>query len=162
MLYPLYSGLILHVKQISVCSMKNEESRPISPHLGIYKPQITSVMSISHRITGVALFFGMLFLLWFSILVVYSVEALHGFMVRGIPHPFMLKMSPYLAIVMGSMFFKFVLVVLSYCLFFHMCAGVRYLFWSCGKGFSLSAVNCSAWLIFSLSLLMTIVLWYVV
>ena len=43
------------------------KSRPISPHLTIYKPQITSILSISHRISGFFLYLGLLFLSWFII-----------------------------------------------------------------------------------------------
>ncbi len=41
--------------------------RPLSPHLQIYKPQLTSLLSISHRLTGVALGLGTLFLVWWLV-----------------------------------------------------------------------------------------------
>ncbi|MGE0653559.1 MAG: succinate dehydrogenase, cytochrome b556 subunit, partial [Alphaproteobacteria bacterium] len=41
--------------------------RPLSPHLQVYRPQITSVMSILHRLTGIALAVGTLLLVWWLV-----------------------------------------------------------------------------------------------
>ena len=49
--------------------------RPLSPHLQVYKPQITSVLSILHRLTGVALTFGTLLLTWWLVAAAYGPDA---------------------------------------------------------------------------------------
>jgi succinate dehydrogenase / fumarate reductase cytochrome b subunit len=89
--------------------------RPLSPHLSIYKPSITMVMSILHRITGAALFFGTL------LLVIYLVALAGGKasfeMVSGI---------------YGSILGKLVLFGYTWALFHHMLGGLRHLVWDTG------------------------------
>lgn len=104
--------------------------RPVSPHLSIYRPQITSVFSILHRVTGVYIF---VFLILLSLvlfmcsrpdgLLSYSairdVSFLHYIMVFGV---------------------SFFIICLSY----HVCAGMRYLFWSLGIGINVNSAKLSA------------------
>ena len=56
-----------------------ERPRPLSPHLQIYKPMLTMVMSVVHRITGAALYFGMLLLAWWLIAAASGPNAYAGF-----------------------------------------------------------------------------------
>ncbi len=120
--------------------MIKHKSLPLSPHLTIYKPQITSVLSILHRITGVALFIGLIILLWGVIFYFYSND----------------KVTYYYYVVFNSAMGKLVVTLWLYCLFYHACAGIRYLFWSMGKGFSMKVVTISAYFILCLPVLLTI------
>ena len=93
----------------------NPAQRPLSPHLQIYKPSITMVMSILHRITGAALYFGTL------LLVVFLVALASG------KTSFATVQAIY-----GSIFGKLVLFGYSWALFQHMLGGLRHLVWDTG------------------------------
>ena len=89
--------------------------RPLSPHLSIYKPSITMVMSILHRITGAALFFGTL------LLVIYLVALAGGKASFGTVQA-----------IYGSILGKLVLFGYTWALFQHMLGGLRHLIWDTG------------------------------
>ncbi len=91
--------------------------RPLSPHLQIYKPSITMMMSILHRITGAALFFGTV-LLVIALVALASGSAAYG-MVQA---------------VYGSILGKLVLFGYTWALFQHMCGGLRHFVWDTGAG----------------------------
>ncbi|CAN1526279.1 SdhC Succinate dehydrogenase/fumarate reductase, cytochrome b subunit [Rhabdaerophilaceae bacterium] len=96
--------------------------RPLSPHLGIYKPSISMVMSILHRITGAALFFG-------TILVIALLVAL-----AGGKESYAVASGLY-----GSFLGKLVLFGYSWALFHHMLGGLRHLIWDTGAMFDREA-----------------------
>lgn len=100
--------------------------RPLSPHLQVYKPQITSVLSIMHRITGVALIAGTLLLTW------WLVSAAYGPEVFADAQAFI-----------GSWFGQLLLWAFTFALFYHLGNGVRHLAWDFGWGFELSQVRAS-------------------
>ena len=86
--------------------------RPLSPHLQVYKPQWTSVLSILHRITGVALAAGTLLLVWWLAAAASSAD--------------------YFAWVQGFMASWAGIVLLmgwAFALYYHLCNGIRHLFW---------------------------------
>jgi succinate dehydrogenase / fumarate reductase cytochrome b subunit len=119
-------------------------SRPLSPHLQVYKPQITSVLSILHRITGVALTIGTLLLVW------WLAAAAAG------PGPFATVQS-----VIGSWIGLLLLLGWSWALFYHLCNGIRHLFWDSGRGFDMPTVIASGWVVVAASLLLTAVAWII-
>ena len=125
----------------------NEKSRPLSPHLGIYKPQISSVLSILHRFTGVANFFGMLLLFWWITYLPYLQE----YFTENVIWQFF-KSTP------GNI----VLILWTFSLFFHFCAGLRYLFLDAGKGFELKTFNLTGWVVVISSLFLTIITWIII
>ncbi|HUO82116.1 MAG TPA: succinate dehydrogenase, cytochrome b556 subunit, partial [Gammaproteobacteria bacterium] len=100
--------------------MHSDDRRPLSPHLQIYKPQLTSVLSILHRFTGVGLSFA-------ALLLVYWLIAL----ARG-PAAYADAIGLF-----GSGFVRLLLVAVSFCFFYHLCNGVRHLFWDAGYGFEI-------------------------
>ena len=100
--------------------------RPLSPHLQVYRPQLTSMLSILHRITGVALAVGTLVLIWW-------LAAAAGW---GTPFADVQT-------VVGSWIGRLLLFGWSFALFYHLCNGIRHLFWDAGHGFELSTVNAS-------------------
>jgi len=94
--------------------------RPLSPHLQIYKPQLTSVMSISHRFTGVILSILLLLIPFFFFVIALGSEYFN-ILISVLDH-FLVKLILY-----GVIF------VITY----HLLNGVRHLFWDIGKGLSI-------------------------
>ena len=119
--------------------MANRE-RPLSPHLQVYKPQITSTLSILHRITGVALAGGAL------LMANWILSATYG------PEMFDLAQS-----ILASWFGRLVLFGMTFSLFFHMGNGIRHLAWDIGYGFELPTVRKSGIAVVLFSLIMTFV-----
>ena len=117
------------------------KARPISPHLTIYKPQISSVLSIGHRLSGVGLFFMFSALGWWFILWVFS------------------KFDPVYLKIFDSFFVKFLLILTSYAFFYHLCTGIRHLIWDTGRGFSIKTINYSGWVAVIVSILLTLIFW---
>jgi len=107
-----------------------DRSRPLSPHLQVYKPQITSVLSITHRVTGVFLFAGALLLTyWLS-------SAGYG------PEHFERAQAG-----MSSWFGRLLLFGFTFSLFFHFANGIRHLAWDAGWGFELPTLRLTGWLV---------------
>lgn len=119
-------------------------NRPISPHLQIYRPQLTSVLSIAHRMTGVFICLGLPFL-------VYWVWTLTQDQ----------KHYEWGRAVFGSILGRTLLLGWSFAFYYHLCNGVRHLVWDIGKGFDLESVHRSGWLVIAVSVLMTVVTWIV-
>ncbi|MGB4100355.1 MAG: succinate dehydrogenase, cytochrome b556 subunit [Alphaproteobacteria bacterium] len=118
-------------------------ARPLSPHLQVYKPQITSVMSILHRITGVGLAAAL------PVLVVWLVGLSQG------QEVYQAMMTCFTSPV-GKLF----LMGWSWAFAYHLCAGIRHLLWDTGRGMSLAQVNLSGWIALAVSTLMTAGLWF--
>jgi succinate dehydrogenase / fumarate reductase cytochrome b subunit len=89
-----------------------QRARPLSPHLQIYKPMLTMVMSIVHRITGMVLYFGMLLLAWWLIAAAAGPNAYSNF-----------------EWFMGSLIGRLVLLGYTWALLHHMLGGIRHLIW---------------------------------
>ncbi|HEY8014799.1 MAG: succinate dehydrogenase, cytochrome b556 subunit [Dongiales bacterium] len=115
-------------------------NRPLSPHLQIYKPQLTSVLSILHRITGVALSVGTI------LLVYWLIAAASG------PGAFATAAG-----LIGSWFGRLLLLGWTFALFFHLCNGIRHLFWDAGIGFELKTVYASGWTVVAAATVLTII-----
>ena len=113
--------------------------RPLSPHLPIYRPQITSILSIVHRLTGVGLAAGaLLFSYWIS-------AATYG------PVYFDQAQA-----IMGSWFGRLVLLGLTFSLFYHLGNGIRHLAWDIGWGYEMTKLKASGLLVVLFSGAMTI------
>ena len=115
--------------------------RPLSPHLSIYKPLINMVMSILHRITGGALYFGTLLLAAWLISVAMG-EAQFEFVNALFAHP------------IG----KLVLFGYTWALLHHMLGGMRHLIWDTGRGFQIWQINTLSWLTIICSITLTLAL----
>lgn len=119
-----------------------KKERPLSPHLMIYKPQITSVLSITHRMTGVALSAGLLLIVWWLAALVCGPE-----------------MFETVQTCMRHWTGQIVLIGFSWALFYHLSNGIRHLFWDMGYGFEMVNVHRSGWAVVILSVLLTASLW---
>ncbi len=119
-------------------------ARPLSPHLQIYRPMLTMMMSIMHRITGVALYFGMILLVWW--LTAASVSDGYFDLVQGF---------------FGHWFGRLVLFGFTWALLHHMLGGLRHLLWDTGRGFELATVEWLARANLAGSIGLTVLVWIV-
>lgn len=117
-------------------------ARPVSPHLQIYKPQLTSVLSIVHRMTGVIAFMGSLFVMLWLVSLAWD-ASLYNFLQR----------------IVLSLPVQILLFFWTLSLVYHLLNGIRHLMWDAGKGFELPEVYRSGWLVIVMSLLVTAFIW---
>ena len=113
---------------------KHMQNRPLSPHLTIYRPQLNSVLSILHRIAGIALSITLLILIGFFISLIFGEKIFIVF-------------STYFNSVVGKLIMFFSLCGIWY----HFFAGIRHLFWDMGYGFNLKWVELSSYSILALT-----------
>lgn len=125
-------------------SLTLKNRRPMSPHLSIYKPQISSVLSIGHRISGFGLFVMLLLFGWIFTLWVFS-----GF-------------DDIYKEIFNYNIVKLLLLLTSYGYFYHLCTGIRHLFWDFGIGFSLKTIDISGYSAVIVSIIFTIIFWYMI
>jgi succinate dehydrogenase / fumarate reductase, cytochrome b subunit len=116
--------------------------RPLSPHLQIYRWQLTMTLSIAHRATGIALSVGTLLLIW------WLVAAAAG------PDPYA-AVQGFMRSWLGILF----LLGWSFSLFYHLCNGIRHLVWDTGYGLDIKSVYQSGWTVVVASLGLTILAW---
>lgn len=116
--------------------------RPLSPHLQIYRPQLTAVLSITHRGTGIVLVASTL------LLVYWLVAAASG------PEAYASAQA-----LLASWIGRIVLLAFTFSLFFHLCNGIRHLFWDAGHGFELRAAYASGTAVVIVSIAMTLAAW---
>ena len=122
------------------------DKRPLSPHLTVYKPQITSVLSIFHRITGAGLAVStVLVVSWLASLAIGEVT-FKGFN-NFLNNPFIIIF----------------LVSSLWALWYHFCTGLRHLYWDMGYGYDLKSVTISGWVavIFSFALTFLTLLFFI-
>ena len=124
--------------------MMPASKRPLSPHLLIYKPQLTSVLSIVHRGTGVALAVGLLLVVYWLMALATGPDAFGN-----------------AQIIMGSWIGNVILFGFTFALFYHLCNGIRHLFWDAGLGLDLKTVYTSGWSVLAASIVLSFVTWFV-
>ena len=124
-------------------SADRQDNRPLSPHLFIYKPIPTMIASITHRITGSALYFGTLLVAWWLIAAA-SGPAYFDF-VQGI---------------FGSWFGRLVLFFYTWALVQHMLGGLKHLMWDTGRGMEKTQTTRTAKFIFVLAPVITLLIWF--
>jgi len=120
-------------------------SRPLSPHLQVYRPQITTVLSISHRISGIV-----------NALVALGIAALLLSVAAG-PDAY-----ASFAAIAGSLPGKIALFLFTLSMSFHLFNGIRHLVWDSGRGFDIPTVYASGWTVVALSLISTAGIWFAV
>ena len=117
-------------------------SRPLSPHLQVYRWQITSVLSITHRATGVGLAVGAVVLAYWLSAASYG-EATFAQAQR----------------LLGSPIGLVLLFGWSFAFWFHICNGIRHLAWDVGWGFELKQVYASGWTVVIAAVVLTALTW---
>jgi succinate dehydrogenase / fumarate reductase cytochrome b subunit len=118
--------------------------RPISPHLTIFRPLITMVMSIVHRITGAALYFGMVLLAWWLLAAAVGPNAFE-------------TANAFFASWLG----RLILFGFTWALIHHLLGGIRHLIWDTGAGYGEAARNGLAWATIIGSVILTFVVWVI-
>lgn len=117
----------------------NRGKRPLSPHLQVYRPQLTSVMSILHRLTGIGLTLGAVLVIWWLIAAAVSPDAFataDGFLT--------------------SWFGLLILVGSLWALWYHALNGIRHLVWDAGYGYELDIAEKSGWAVVGGSVVLTV------
>ena len=125
-------------------SQNKTSSRPLSPHLQVYRPMLSTAMSIFHRITGVALSAGMILLVWWFTSAASS-DYYFNF-VNG---------------VFAHWLGRLVLFGFTWALMHHILGGLRHLLWDTGRGFELNKVEWLARANLIGSIVLTLLLWII-
>ncbi len=118
--------------------------RPLSPHLQIYTPQMTSILSIMNRVTGIALSAGTLLLVWWLVAAASgpgAFDTVQGFIASPIG--------------------LFVLFGWTASLFFHFYNGIRHLAWDAGYGFDLPQTYATGWAVVIATAASSVVVWVI-
>jgi len=117
-------------------------NRPLSPHLQVYKPQLTSVLSITHRASGIALTVGTLLLVYWLTSLAAGEDSFNG--ARSF---------------LGSWFGRLLMFGFTLAAFYHLCNGIRHLYWDSGRGFEMDSVYMSGKLVIAAALILSIGTW---
>lgn len=122
-----------------------QANRPLSPHLGVYRWQVSNTLSIIHRLTGVLLAFGALALTVWLVALASGPDAYLGIVgLFGSP--------PGVLLLFGW----------TFCFFYHLCNGIRHLCWDAGLGFDLARARASGMTVVVCAVLLTLVFWIAV
>lgn len=118
------------------------DNRPLSPHLQVYKPQLTSILSVLHRGTGAVLAVGTLLLAYWLVAV------------AGGPDAYLYASSFF-----GHWLIQLALFGWTFCLYYHLCNGIRHLVWDAGYGFELDTLYNSGKAVVAVSIVLTLFTW---
>ena len=124
--------------------MATQNSRPLSPHLQIYRLPLTALLSVTRRATGAVLSFGALLLVWVLACIAAGPESYAN-------------LQGHLTAWYGQLF----LFGFTFALYFHFCNGVRHLLWDVGWGFDLDTTHKSALAAIAVAVALTLVTWLV-
>lgn len=123
--------------------VSRKQLRPLSPNIQIYRPQLTSVLSIANRITGV-------FLSACAVgLVGWLIAAASGPEVYARVHGFIASWPG-----------QILLLAATFAFFLHLCGGIRHLMWDTGRGFELRQIYVSGWIVVAASVVLTLACWF--
>lgn len=123
---------------------KTHKARPLSPHLQVYKPQLTSILSIFHRGSGVFLSLGTPLLVYW----LWAVAAGPAYYIEA-------------SQVFANGFVQLVLFAWTAAFFYHLCNGIRHLFWDMGKGFELKDLYFSGYMVLAVATILTLATWLI-
>ena len=119
--------------------------RPLSPHLQVYKPQLTSILSILHRGTGIVLSIGSIFLVSWILVLTLGESAYQIY-----------------SQLVNNWFGKLVIFGFTFGLFYHLSNGIRHLFWDAGYGYDLKDAYISGFAVIFSSLSLTLITWLII
>jgi succinate dehydrogenase / fumarate reductase cytochrome b subunit len=119
-------------------------SRPLSPHLQVWRWPVAMAVSITHRVTGVGLGIGTLLLTWWLVAAATS-DGAFAFI------------QWFLATPIGL----FCLFCWTLSLLLHLCSGIRHLFWDAGYGFEPRAYRLNSWIVYVVGIAATLLIWVV-
>jgi succinate dehydrogenase / fumarate reductase cytochrome b subunit len=119
-----------------------DNQNPLSPHLQIYRWHISSLLSITHRISGIINLFSLI-LIFFWLLILSLGESNYELFL----------------LVINSFIGKFILIGFTWSMSFHILSGIRHLAWDMGYGFEIKTANISGIIVIIFSLALTIIFW---
>ena len=132
-----------------MANSNTKRARPLSPHVMHYKPMLTMMLSILHRITGAALYFGTFFLALWLMAIADGPDSYDFLMSLTFASDVsVLKWLSYLAL------FGF-----TWALIHHLIGGIRHFIWDTGKGFDLGFIEGMAWVSAVMSISLTAAVW---
>ena len=119
-----------------------DNQNPLSPHLQIYRWHISSLLSITHRVSGVINLLALI-LIFFWVLILSFGESNYEL--------FLLMINSFIG--------KFILIGFTWSMSFHLLSGIRHLVWDLGYGFEIKTANISGIIVIISSLVLTIIFW---
>jgi succinate dehydrogenase / fumarate reductase cytochrome b subunit len=119
-----------------------DKQNPLSPHLQIYRWHISSLLSITHRISGIINLISLI-LMFFWLLVFSFGESNYEL--------FLLMINSFIG--------KFILIAFTWSMSFHLLSGIRHLVWDFGYGFEIRTANISGIIVIIFSLMLTVIFW---
>ena len=120
----------------------NDSKNPLSPHLQIYRWHISSLLSITHRISGVVNLLALILIFFWLITLSLGENNYESFL-----------------LIINSFFGKFILIGFTWSMIFHSLSGIRHLIWDLGYGFEIKTANISGIIVIISSLVLTIIFW---
>ena len=120
----------------------NDSNNPLSPHLQIYRWHISSLLSITHRISGVINLLAIILIFFWFLFLSFGESNYESFL-----------------LIINSFFGKFILIGFTWSMTFHILSGIRHLVWDLGYGFEIKIANISGAVVIILSLLLTVIFW---
>ena len=119
-----------------------KDNNPLSPHIQIYRWHISSIISISHRISGLLNFLGFILIFFWLIILSYQESNYEIFL-----------------LIINSFIGKFILIGFTWSMSFHVLSGIRHLVWDLGYGFEIKTANITGVIVIISSLTLTIMFW---
>ena len=119
-----------------------DNQNPLSPHLQIYRWHISSLLSITHRISGVINLLALILIFFWLIALILGEGSYESFLLT-----------------INSFFGKFTLIAFVWSMCFHILSGIRHLVWDLGYGFEIKTANISGIIVIIFSLVLTIIFW---
>jgi len=120
----------------------NDFKNPLSPHLQIYRWHISSLISITHRISGVINLLALILIFYWLVVLSFGESNYESFL-----------------LIINSFFGKFILIGFTWSMSFHIFSGIRHLVWDLGYGFEIKTANISGIIVIICSLVLTIIFW---
>ena len=120
----------------------NDSNNPLSPHLQIYRWHISSLLSITHRVSGVINLLALILIFFWLLFLSFGESNYELFL-----------------LIINSFFGKFILIGFTWSMSFHLLSGIRHLFWDLGYGYEIKTANISGVIVIIFSLALTIIFW---
>ena len=119
-----------------------DNQNPLSPHLQIYRWHISSLLSITHRISGVINLLALILIFFWLIFLSLGENNYQSFL-----------------LIINSFIGKFILIGFTWSMSFHLLSGIRHLVWDLGYGFEIKTANITGIIVIISSLALTIIFW---
>jgi len=120
----------------------SDSKNPLSPHLQIYRWHISSLLSITHRISGVINLIALIFIFFWLIILSFGESHYELFLLK-----------------INSFYGRYILIGFAWSMIFHLLSGIRHLAWDLGYGFEIKVANISGIIVIVFSLVLTIIFW---